>query len=163
LSKSPPNRRQGHPPTGRGLVTTHPRDGCVATSKKVCLSGVNERILDKLPGKDLLRPCTHKSRALCRKLRRSSAAVATSREGQRPPRSGRAGQNRRWGRACMRPGRNIRQLASLVIQVVEIRGAVPEYGGSQPPEPATPNWGVGNFSFLDATNGPAAESKRSQR
>jgi hypothetical protein len=59
LSKSPPNRRQGHPPTGRGLVTTHPRDGCVATSKKVCLSGVNERILDKLPGKDLLRPCTH--------------------------------------------------------------------------------------------------------
>ena len=28
----------------------------------------------------------------------------------------------------MRPGRNIRQLASLVIQVVEIRGAVPEYG-----------------------------------
>jgi hypothetical protein len=47
----PPNRRQGHPPTGRGLVTTHPRDGCVATSKKVCLSGVNERILDKLPGK----------------------------------------------------------------------------------------------------------------
>jgi len=29
----PPNRRQGHLPTGRGLVTTHPRDGCVATSK----------------------------------------------------------------------------------------------------------------------------------
>jgi hypothetical protein len=53
-----PNRQQGHPPTGRGLVTTHPRDGCVATSKKVCLSGVNERILDKLPGKDLPRPCT---------------------------------------------------------------------------------------------------------
>ena len=34
----------------------------------------------------------------CRKLRRSSAAVATSREGHRSPRSGRAGQHRRWDR-----------------------------------------------------------------
>jgi hypothetical protein len=40
LSKSAPTRRKGHQPTGRGLVTTHPRDGCVAMSKKVCLSKV---------------------------------------------------------------------------------------------------------------------------
>ena len=33
----------------------------------------------------------------CRKFRRSSAAVATSREGHRSPRSGRAGQHRRSG------------------------------------------------------------------
>jgi hypothetical protein len=38
---------------------------------------------------------THKSRALCRMLRRSSSAVATSQEGHHPPRSDPAGQHRR--------------------------------------------------------------------
>jgi hypothetical protein len=54
---------------------------------------------------------THKSRlfgnrwppqtmcALCRKLRRSSDAVATSRQIHQTPRSGQEGQHRRWGRA----------------------------------------------------------------
>jgi hypothetical protein len=37
-------------------------------------------------------------------FRRSSAAVATSREGHRLPRSGRAGQHRRWGRGRVTPG-----------------------------------------------------------
>jgi hypothetical protein len=55
-----------------------------------------------------LRACTHKSRLLgaandvceLRRLmfRRSSAAVATSREDHRPPGSGREGQHRRLGR-----------------------------------------------------------------
>jgi hypothetical protein len=71
LSKSAPTRRKGHQPTGRGLVTTHPRDGCVATSKKVCVSGVNERILDKLPGKDLLRSCSRSGQALVSTPRRA--------------------------------------------------------------------------------------------
>jgi hypothetical protein len=39
---------------------------------------------------------------LCRKLRQSSSAVATSRKGRRPPRSGRESQHRRWGRALER-------------------------------------------------------------
>src|SRR5262249_19233326 len=43
---------------------------------------------------------SQKTYVLCRKLRRSSAAVATSREGQ--PRSGRAVQHRRWDRARRR-------------------------------------------------------------
>ena len=41
--------------------------------------------------------------AICRKLRRSSAAVATSREGHRSPRSGRAVQHRRWDRGRLTP------------------------------------------------------------
>jgi hypothetical protein len=58
------------------------------------------------------RACTHKSRlfgnrwllrTICAdlrwKLRRSSSAVATSREGHHPPRSGRAVQHLRWGPA----------------------------------------------------------------
>ena len=40
--------------------------------------------------------------ALCRKLRRSSAAVATSREGHRSRRSDPAGQHQRWGRGRRR-------------------------------------------------------------
>jgi hypothetical protein len=40
---------------------------------------------------------------LRRKLRRSSAAVATSREGYRKPRSGPAILHRRWGRALQMP------------------------------------------------------------
>ena len=39
-------------------------------------------------------------------LRRSSAAVVTSREGHRSPRSGREGQHRRWGRECQAVGRH---------------------------------------------------------
>jgi hypothetical protein len=39
-----------------------------------------------------------KTCALRQKFRRSSSAVATSREGRRSPRSGRAVQRRRWGR-----------------------------------------------------------------
>jgi hypothetical protein len=41
-------------------------------------------------------------RIASRRIRRSSSAVATSREGHRSPRSGRAGQHRRWDRARSR-------------------------------------------------------------
>jgi hypothetical protein len=39
------------------------------------------------------------------KLRRSSVAVATSREGHRKPRSGRANRHQRWGRELVRGDR----------------------------------------------------------
>jgi len=42
-------------------------------------------------------PQTTSQCGLRRKLRLSSSAVATSREGHRQQRSGRAGQHRRWG------------------------------------------------------------------
>jgi hypothetical protein len=47
----------------------------------------------------VIRACTHKSRLSGNRWlpQTTSAAVATSREGQRKPRSGREGQHRRWG------------------------------------------------------------------